>query len=173
MNTFTSILSDKLALATEPKRYELSAFPSTTITTANTISTLATYSSAHLKAADRIEAAYRLVVDNQSSATEGFTITLDLGADTFTRTFSIANTDTDVIGVTAKLTRISASTFLAELNFIFTVEAGTITTFPVVTTITDTRVTEVTIKAENTSTVGATCDLIGNGGYVVVDSYNA
>lgn len=173
MTDFLTNAKAKLTYAYSPKKYELEAFATTEITTANTVSTLATHSANTFKSADHIRLAYRLVLDNQSGNNEDFTYTLDLGDDTFTRTFTHATTDTDVVGITADLTRINSTTFLALVNFMRTTEAGTITQFPVITTITDTRVTEVTIKAENTSTVDAGCDLIGNGGYVVVDTFEA
>lgn len=171
MNDFTSNLTNKLSLATEPRLFPLSTFASTAITTSNTVKTLASFSSNLLKAADRVEAAYRLVIDNQSAATELFNITVDLGTDTFVRQVSITNTDTDIVGVTTKLTRISSTKFLAEVNFIFTTEAGTITVYPVMSVINDSTVTKFAVKAENTSVVGAGCHLIGYGGYVLMDSY--
>lgn len=170
--SFLTELKGKLTYAYGPELIELDSFTTTEITTANTVSTLATHSANTLKSADLIKIGYRAAVDNQSVGGEDFTFTLDLGSDSFAQTVTVAAGDADIIGITATLTRINSTTFLAEINFIHTAETtGTITQFPVITTVTDTRVTECTITAENETTVASGCDLIGNGGFLLIDSF--
>lgn len=171
MSDFLNNLTDKLAYAYEPKLFYLDAFSATEITTANTVSTLATYSSNKLKGADIVKVAYLLTVDNQADANEAFTFTLDLGTQAFTRSITINTTDTDKITITAEVVRISDTNFLATVNFSRQTEGDVITSYPVAVSILDSGVTEVTVKAENGSAINAGCDLIGAGGYVLVDTF--
>lgn len=173
MSDFITNTKAKLTYAYAPKKYELEAFASAEITTANTVSTLATHSANTLKSADQLRIAYRIVLDNQSVGEEDFTYTLDLGSTTFARTLTHATTDTDTVAIIADLTRVNSTSFLAHVNFIHTLEDGTITEYPVVSIVTDSTITEVTVTAENESTVAAGCDLVGSGGYLVVDTYEA
>jgi len=171
MSDFITNTKNKLTYAYAPKKYELGTFASTEITTANTNSTLATHSANTLKAADQIRIAYSASVDNQSGNNEDFTFTLVLGGSSFPRTLTITDGNADTVGITADLTRINATSFFAQVNFIHIEDDGTITSYPVVSIVDDVDVTECTVTAENESVVSAGCDLVGEGGYLVVDTF--
>lgn len=171
MSDFLDNLTDKLAYAYEPKLFYLDAFPATEITTANTVSTLATYSSNKLKAAEHIKVGYRIYIDNQADANEAFEITLSFGSNTFTATPTVTTAESAVILVSAEAVRISSSKFILNTEIVLQEADGTITHFFDCSSVDDSEVTEVTITAENTSAINAGCDLQGSGGYVLVDTF--
>lgn len=171
MSDFINNLTDKLTYAYEPKLFFLDAFPTTEITDANTVSTLATYSSNKLKNADHIKVGYRIFIDNQSDANEAFDITLNFGDSSITETVTVTTEESATVAISSELVRIDPSRFLVHTEFIFKEADNTVTYF-FDTSISDlVEVTGVTITAENTSAINTGCDLQGSGGYVLVDTF--
>jgi len=168
---FINNLKDKLTYAYEPELIDLAAFPTTEITTDDTISTLATHSATTFKAADRIQVGYRSELANDSGNDEDYIFVLDFGGANWAQTLSIVDGGTDFVGVYADLVRSSSSLFVGTVSFVHQLSDGTVANYIFPAIIADSGVTEITITATNDTTNSAGFDLSGSGGYIIVDTF--
>ncbi len=173
MSDFITNTKAKLSYAYSPKRIALSPLAATAITTANTVTTIATHSSAELKSADIINFKYLVTNANAASADEEFEYTVDLGGEQFLITHTTVDAETDDILIEGELVKASATSFLSTIRVTTFSDqdysAGATTVFCQLLPLED--VTKVAITAENLSTVDATLELTGVGGYITFDKF--
>lgn len=164
---FVQNLTGKLPYGKDPKLISLDALAETAdITTANTVTTIATYSSPKITGFDTIEFAYNFTIDNGSANSEDFDVTIDFGGASLTGQVTVSNATTDNITVKSNVVNIGNDKFL--VTCLITDDNANV--FHSGTVITQAALTDFTLTIENTSVIAAGCTYIGHGGYVLLDN---
>lgn len=173
MPNFINELTNKLTYATEPKVYTLPALAAVEVTDDDTVTTLASYASNKLKAADYVKIAYNFNIVNASGNNELFVIAADYGATTFTvpsNVSTVTDAQTNAYTIILEFTRINSSSFLLYTTVNATVNT-TVTTTHTSAVIDDVDLTQFVLTATNDSIISAGLDVEGFGGYVLVDTF--
>ena len=162
---FLENLNKKLNFATEASLINLDAVAATEVTTANTVVDLVDYASPKLNSFDIIEAQYVFAVNNASGANEAITCVFYVGSNSVATTTATVNDTVDSDGsVSIRAVKTSngySTTFTLKHH-------GQSSADTVLLSASD--FSSLSLTAKNDSTAAAGLDIVGLGGYVMLDN---
>lgn len=164
---FIQNLNKKLNYATEASLINLGAVEATEVTTANTVVTLVDYASPKLDSVDIIEAQYVFAINNASGANEAITCVLYVGSNDITTTTATVNDGVDSDGFASIKAIKTTNGYLTTFTLSHHGQTATGTTM-----LSASDFTELSLTAKNDSTAAAGLDIVGTGGYVILDNVN-